>query len=315
MNKELLKRLYEINSHSKNEKKIRKFIINYINKNIKECDVFTDRKGNVYITKGESDNYPALCAHMDEVHNETGRRVIEVDGIMFGYSLRHKCQVGIGADDKNGIWIALEALKVLPAMKVVFTVQEEIGCVGASAVDLRFFSDCAYILECDRRGNSDLITSIGYGRLCSQEFEDDVLEIAGKYGYSVAKGMMTDVLEFTMRDVGISCVNISCGYYDPHMETEYTVLADLNDCLDMVLEICAHLTRRYEFDSYVDRYEALDRVDFKCGRFDYKEKADPFSACNSCSEMDCANCKVFDYNGNLKYGEIEYDNLAWNGKR
>jgi hypothetical protein len=35
---------------------------------------------------------------------------------------------GLGADDKNGIWIALQCLKKYDTVKVAFFVSEEVGC-------------------------------------------------------------------------------------------------------------------------------------------------------------------------------------------
>ena len=44
-------------------------------------------------------------------------------------------------------------------------------------------------------------------------------------------GMMTDVLELKERGLGVSCINLSCGYYEPHSDEEFTVKKDLLNCL------------------------------------------------------------------------------------
>ena len=60
--------------------------------------------------------------------------------MIVGYDHRHKRMVGIGADDKNGIWICLKCLEDFKAVKCAFFVQEEVGRIGSSHADMTFFS-------------------------------------------------------------------------------------------------------------------------------------------------------------------------------
>ena len=95
------------------------------------------------------------------------------------------------------------------------------------------------MLQCDRKGDSDLVTRISGMDLCSEEFIERINP--EKYGYQVADGMHTDVYALKRRGLGISCVNISCGYYEPHTDHEYTVLKDLAKCYRLVRHIvCCH---------------------------------------------------------------------------
>ena len=114
MNKELLYQLYSIHSMSGNEKKMRKFL----KRMAKECgasEINQDVFGNLLIVKGESDTYPCMAAHMDQVQRLHSKdfQVIEINGDAFGYSVKNHCQMGLGADDKNGIYICLEMLKFI----------------------------------------------------------------------------------------------------------------------------------------------------------------------------------------------------------
>ena len=43
----------------------------------------------------------------------------------------------------------------------------------------------------------------------------------------------------------ISCLNLSCGYYNAHTDSEYTVLSELENCLNFVMEICETVTDVY----------------------------------------------------------------------
>ena len=109
----LLKRLYETYSPSGKEWTMVKFIRKYVTKNIPSTTIEIDAIGNVYITKGEATSYPCIVAHLDQVQDLHSRDfvAIETRDIIFGYSPKNRRQEGLGADDKNGIWIALKCLE------------------------------------------------------------------------------------------------------------------------------------------------------------------------------------------------------------
>lgn len=235
----LLKDLYEIFAPSGGEKKIKKFIKRWVSDNVADVIIRKDNNdGNVYITKGKAESYPCVVAHLDQVQRNHSADFIavETEDIIFGYSPSNRRREGLGADDKNGIWVALRCLEEFDNIKVAFFVGEEVGCVGSGRADISWFKDCQFIIEPDRRGRGDLITSIS-GRICSSDFEDAIPY--EQYGYKPTSGMMTDVLELTDRGVGISCINLSCGYYDPHTDDESTVKEDLYNCLNLVRHIIA----------------------------------------------------------------------------
>lgn len=249
LNFELLKSLYKVFSPSKNEGKMRRFIKRHVNGNIPGVTISQDKAGNLYLTKGVSESYPCICAHMDQVQHLHPKdfECVEGDDVIFGYSKKTRSQCGLGADDKNGLFIALECLASYDVMKCAFFVAEEIGCVGSGSADMEFFKDCRYCIQVDRRGNGDMVTDI-HGRMCSDEFIRDAAP--EKYGYAPSSGAMTDVLELTENGVGISCVNLSCGYYAPHTDNEYTSKSDVQKCYDFVCHIIEDCTRTYPFDSF-----------------------------------------------------------------
>ena len=247
MNKELLKKLYAIHSPSGGEKKMRKFL----KRQARQCgatSIVQDTSGNLFITKGQADTYPCLASHIDQVQHTHSRDFVCIDseGVIFGYSPKCHEQQGLGADDKNGILICLECLAKYDAIKVAFFVGEEVGCTGSSACDLAFFSDCRFIIEPDRRGSSDLITSMFCGYVCSEEFITAIG--AKKFGYKEEEGSITDVGTLTERGVGISCLNLSCGYYEAHTDREFTVLSELENCLLFVQHIIENCTDVYPYE-------------------------------------------------------------------
>lgn len=173
MNIQLLKKLYSIYSPSGKEQKMVKFLCSYIKQLSGNISVSKDKFGNLYVVKGESESYPCLVSHIDQVshcNHSKDFKAVETREIIFGYSPKNRRFENLGADDKNGVFICLECLKKYDSIKVVFFREEETGCRGSSEVVMSFFDDVRFVIQPDRKGNSDLITSIGYSDLCSEKF-------------------------------------------------------------------------------------------------------------------------------------------------
>ena len=64
---------------------------------------------------------------------------------------------------------------------------------------------------------------------------------------------MTDVQELKERGLQVSCINLSCGYYEPHTDHEFTIKKDLMSCLSLVEHIIENCT-----DTYPHQTEILD---------------------------------------------------------
>jgi putative aminopeptidase FrvX len=220
------------------EDRIKSFVLGCLND--VDLSVETDEIGNLYITKGQADSYPCVAAHLDEIHVPCVREVV-VEGDKVFTVNRLWNRVGCGADDKNGLWVIINLLHTEPVLKVAMFVQEErdgdlAGCRGARACDLSFFNDVRYVLECDRKGCSDVV-QIGKGEtiLCEPDFIP--MEILQKYGYEMVHGGKTDVVELKMRGLEVPVCNIGCGYYYAHKNSEYTLFSELKNCLAFVKEI------------------------------------------------------------------------------
>lgn len=304
---ELLKSLYCIHSKSGNEKKMRKFIKRWILNNVDNVNVWSDSTGNLFAVKGFADEYPCICSHIDQVQNLHSNDfvAIETDDIIFGYSPKMRCYQGLGADDKNGIWVALMCLQKFDVLKCAFFVGEEIGCVGSRACDLSFFDDCRFCLQCDRRDFGDLITEIS-GEMCSDEFLEDINY--KHFGYQPTQGLCTDVGELRDRGILCSCINISCGYYNPHTDEEFTVKKDLENCLDFVEYIIEFCTNSYPFETptyYYGKYSFDDYDTYYMSEDDkrdwemYDAKEEMFSLVDSGDIYDKDSfCRfVADYDG------------------
>lgn len=254
----LLLDLYKTFSPSGKEQEMRKFIVWWVKENCRNTMVAKDKKGNLYITKGKATTYPCLCAHLDQVQkvHALDFEVCRSEDILFGYSKTFKSYQGLGADDKNGIWVCLKCLEKYDAIKVAFFVDEERGCVGSQKAVMSFFDDCRFVLQIDRKNGGDFISNIGgWTPLCSKEFIEAVQ--MEKFGYKEESGLMTDVQCLKENGLKVSAANISCGYYNPHTDTEFTLWSELQNCrafVEHIIETCQnvypHDLDDYEFNAY-----------------------------------------------------------------
>lgn len=96
-----------------------------------------DRAGNVLAYTPQREGVLLLGAHMDTVGQKG-----EVHPVVEGDLIRSDGSNILGGDDKSGIAMILEALtslqedgRALPPLQVVFTVSEEVGLLGAKALD------------------------------------------------------------------------------------------------------------------------------------------------------------------------------------
>ena len=235
MNFKLLKQLYQINSKSGSEAQIIDFITSFVTTNFPQVRMEIDKTGNIYITKGIADTYPVIVAHTDQVGDYKGKiSIFRSHGIIIGIGENGK-QVNLGADDKNGIWIALELLRTEPVLKIALFPGEEVGCVGSKACNMDFFKDARFVIQCDRRNGRGFIYTAGSVGLCDANFPSP--ELKAKYGYTNTTGLMTDVQTLKKRGLAVACCNLSCGYYNPHTSSEYTDIGELINCLQFVREI------------------------------------------------------------------------------
>jgi len=316
-----LVKLFSIQSKSYSEAPMINYIINYCKKNKYHYE--KDNIGNILITKGklkEDEYYPCIVAHMDTVHEfikDFEIFIDDVDGIdvVYAYGIKQKfdrfktildykeleptyTQVGCGGDDRCGIYLALEVLKSFRKVKILLTVQEEVGGNGSNEVSPNWIEDVGYFIQGDRRGNSDIVFNI-MTDIASEEFKKIVEPLAFKYGFTSANGMFTDV-DVLSRRFSLSAINLSVGYYNPHSNEEYVVIEDLKNSIDLVKIIVKTLknnkyphkrkqTRRFgnyyygDVVPYDDYYDDFDTYS--------KEYYNEFCNCTSLlTDLDCKIC-------------------------
>lgn len=232
---ELLKDILEVQSTSFGQEDMQRFILE------RYPEAISDEAGNIYITKGDADNYPCVVAHLDTVHKLIAPdeyHVVEVDGRVFAMNTTTMDFTGVGGDDKCGIYIALYCLEYFKNIKVAFFVDEEMGCLGSAKADMTFFEDTSYVIQGDRQGYQDVVTTIMGVEMTSRAFNESIAPYVEGYSKDFCvRGGMTDVYQLKLNDLKVSCINLSCGYYRPHMPNEFILLEDLYDTRDFAVSV------------------------------------------------------------------------------
>ena len=242
----LLRQLYSIHAPTGYEWKIIKYVRQWIDEHVPEVDTHFDKLGNLYVTKGEAGvGYPTLACHMDQVQiiHSDDFEVREENGMLYGWSEANQQREGLGADDKNGIYICLRCLEECARLKVFMAVGEEKGCIGSNRADMSFFCDSLYVLEPDCKGGEEIHTNLR-GIPCASEDFNKALQ-AEANGYVITDGKTSDILALTLNDIGVSCANIPAGYHNPHKDDEYTVIAELEHTYQYVKQTVLRLDTRF----------------------------------------------------------------------
>lgn len=203
-----------------------------------------------------------LVAHMDTVHKEKCKKIINNNGKL-------SSPQGIGGDDRCGVFMIMNIVKELHC-SVLLCEDEEIGTVGArkfieakhqrtddnnNIIEEKYIEhlDVNYMIEFDRRGSNDAV----FYSCDNKEFTNFVEDATN---FKSAHGSFSDI-SVLMPAAKIAGVNLSCGYYNAHMVTEYVVYDEMMDTVDaakvMIKEECEkpfeYVEKKYEPIKYNPR--------------------------------------------------------------
>lgn len=167
----------------------------------------------------------ALVAHMDTVFEDVpgSARQLFYDkekNVMFSPQ-------GAGFDDKAGIYSIIQIVKSGLRPHVIFTTNEERGCLGASALASGPcpFKDLRYIIQLDRRHIDDCV----FYDCDNPEFVKYVEE----FGFIEHFGSFTDI-SVLCPAWGIAGVNLSVGYENEHTKHEILYVNAMLDTIEKV---------------------------------------------------------------------------------
>jgi hypothetical protein len=194
----LLKNIVSINQDS-----LKRTLESYLKKNYQ----------SFYFTKnyliGYGDIPIALVAHMDTVFTRLPQSIYydKEQGVIWSPE-------GLGADDRAGVFSILKILESGLRPTVIFTTDEERGCLGAEALVEDFPDspvDLKYIIELDRRGTNDCVFYE-----CDNK---DFVKYVEQFGFIENFGSLSDI-SVICPAWKIAGVNLSVGYEDEHTKEE-----------------------------------------------------------------------------------------------
>lgn len=172
-----------------------------------------------------------LVAHMDTFHKIKPKiaRLNMEKGILSAKNM------GLGADDRAGICAILEILDAGLLPSVLFTQEEEKGCLGAfkAAKELKkefphVVSSFKFLIELDRQGEKDAV----FYSCGNREF---ILKILS-YGFEENIGSFSDITDLSP-EWDVASVNLSIGYSGHHTVKEKLDLKAYNNTVDKVKTI------------------------------------------------------------------------------
>jgi len=198
-----------------------------------DMTVTVDAAGNVLACWEAEGPYLLLSAHMDTVPG-VGIRPILHEGV-----IRSDGTTVLGSDDKSGIAVILEVLTLLheqgrhPALQVAFSVREEVGLLGAKAIDpawlrareaLVFDSGGPLHMVVHGAPGSDKITAVVHGKAAhagaNPEEGINAIQIAAQ---AIAEMPIGRIDEETTANIGLikggQAVNIVPERVEIHGET------------------------------------------------------------------------------------------------
>ena len=177
-------------------------------------------------------NIPVLLtSHMDTVHKTP---VIDFYEYYDEEKKRHivSSPQGIGGDDRCGIYIILEIIKTHKC-SVLFCEDEEIGGVGSrkfcKSKLIDDLSKLNYLIELDRANGTDAV----FYDCENDEFTEFITK---NTGYKTAWGSFSDISNLAP-ECGVAAVNLSCGYYNAHTTSEYVVIEEMMNTIEVVKKL------------------------------------------------------------------------------
>lgn len=184
-----------------------------------------DKYGNLWVTVGDHPQ-TMFSSHTDTVHRTGGRQRLAYDETkhhLFPAKGGDEC---LGADDGTGVWLMLHMIDAGVKGLYVFHRDEEIGGAGSRFIADKLAQRLEGVKHCvafDRKGYTDIITTQGGTRTCSDEFARALaaeLNIHGVPNMGPSPhGSFTDSKNY--RKIISECTNLSVGYFNQHTANEY----------------------------------------------------------------------------------------------
>lgn len=236
----------------------------------------------------------ALVAHLDTVFKNPPKDIYydRVKNVMWSPE-------GLGADDRAGVYAIVQLLKSGLRPTVIFTTDEELGCLGADKLVLQnpqAPTELKYIIQLDRRGSDDCVF---YN--CNNPEFDAYVE---SFGFVTNFGSFSDISAIcpTWKVAG---VNLSIGYCDEHSVSETLYIGQMYNTIKKVKRMleAAESAPSFEYkESFSSKWlksswDCPSEEDnfgwdpsWGISKEDWASFMEPQSKCNQCGKWD------FNYN-------------------
>ena len=182
-----------------------------------------------------------LTAHMDTVHKEDVKDFFEYHDKEKNRHIISSPQ-GIGGDDRCGVYMILEIIKTHKC-SILFCEDEEIGGVGSGKfVKEDIFEELKelkYMIELDRKGNNDAVFYSCDSKEFTKFIEDNT-------GYKTAHGSFSDISNLAPK-AKVAAVNLSCGYHNAHTISEYVVIEEMMNTIEVVKKLLDVECEQFEY--------------------------------------------------------------------
>lgn len=186
-----------------------------------------------------------LTAHLDTVHKTP---VIDFYEYYDADNLRHiiSSPQGIGGDDRCGIYMILQIIKTHKC-SVLFCEDEESGGIGSrkfcKSKLIDELAELKYLIELDRANSIDAV-------FYDCENDDFTKFIEKNTGYKTAWGSFSDISNLAP-ECGVAAVNLSCGYYNAHTTSEYVVIEEMMNTIEVVKKLLdVECKEQFEYIEY-----------------------------------------------------------------
>lgn len=167
-----------------------------------------------------------LVAHMDTVHKQIPKDILFDKQCNLMWSPQ-----GIGGDDRCGVFGLLTIVKKGYRPHILFTEDEEIGCVGANKFTVqnpKLDTELKYIIEMDRRGKDDCV----FYDCGNVEFA----EYISSFGFTEDTGSFSDICTLSQQ-YDVASVNLSSGYYNEHTKMEYINVGHMYSTINKIIKM------------------------------------------------------------------------------
>ncbi len=210
--------------------------------------IFAEPKGDEFIPV-------VLVAHLDTVHQKSKSKFYAPSEPTIYYDADQRVlwsPDGLGADDRAGVFAALELVRKFN-VAVLFTHGEESGGTGAKAFTTAYpdrTKDYKMMIQLDRRGRRDAV----FYSNNSTDFHDYIVEA----GFVKAFGSFSDISIIAPK-WRINSVNLSVGYEDEHTKTEHLFVDHLLETISKVSNLLDQPILEFKYEAWSYGYNSYNK--------------------------------------------------------